>query len=125
MLTFAFLFGDISYNYFFGNRADKAKGYVILSALSGILLIISGIVNMILLYKEKNYDRESSEYKVWKYILYSKLVLVILLTPLFDKHLSLEFKFYIALSMFLVSPFSRFYREYFIKSIEPSYNKFN
>lgn len=72
--TFTFLFVPIEL------LADSA-GYKRMFMVFGILAIITGFVNMIIVIKTK---KPQKEHALWKYCLYLKLVLTILTTPLLD-----------------------------------------
>lgn len=93
----------------------------------GLALSISGIINMIILLKENNFEKDK-RYNFWKFLLYFKFIGFLFLTPLFDKLLysdeNPKIKKYSRGLFFLfaliLSPFARFYREkYLIKG----YNK--
>lgn len=83
---------------------------------------------MIILYKDNNYAK-NSEYNKWKYMVYFKILLLGLMTPLLDKCLSAfsydkaqiaTARFGIFLLALIISPYTRFYREkYCIKEATP------
>ena len=99
--------------------------------LLALTLLISGFVNMIILIKENKY-KKSKSLTFWKYLLYIKFCLFLLLTPFFDKiilpliikdaetsdltRVKANFKFMFFTIGLLISSFTRFYREkYLIK----------
>ncbi len=112
------------------NRHFIPQGYHV---LLGIFFLISGFVNMIILLKENKYKRDF-HLTLWKYLLYTKTCLFILLTPLFDNvifpmvyssqdneyssHLKAKMKLVIFLVGLLVSPFTRYYRETFLTKLK-------
>lgn len=100
------------------------KGFVFVPIIFGI----AGVINMIILYKDNNYAK-NSEYNKWKYMVYFKILLLGLMTPLLDKFLSAfsydkaqiaTARFGIFLLALIISPYTRFYREkYCIKETTP------
>jgi uncharacterized membrane protein len=129
MISFALIFGNACYDIYFGKRFPKLQGATLaLNIISSLVLIISGLINMILLIVEKKYEKDSS-YQLWKRILIGKFFLTLLLTPLLDKSFNLlnldvenvpNVRFSLMTLMFLVSPFLRFYREYYLLPTKPS-----
>lgn len=94
-----------------------------LHIIFGLLLSISGLINMIILIKDNKYQKDQFLTK-WKYLLYFKFCLFILLTPFFDnivlplipvlkdyKEQKMKIKCIFFLLGLLVSPYTRFYRE--------------
>lgn len=132
MATMAFVFGNITYDYYFGRRAlgmdlGVKNMHTKVHILSSIILIISGIVNMVILAKESKFVRDMS-YKAWKMLLYLKFFLTLALTPLLEKvlipnsmdkeEICFKIRFYMVLGLFLVSPFVRYFREYYMTKQE-------
>lgn len=98
-------------------------------ALLGIILLASGLINMIILIIENKFKKDSNM-SVWKYLLYAKVGLFLLLTPLYDKFIApffginsevdlIKAKLIFFTLALLLSPFTRFFREkYLIKQVE-------
>lgn len=99
--------------------------------LLALTLMISGFVNMIILIKENKF-KKSKSLTFWKYLLYIKFCLFLLLTPFFERiilpliikdsentdytHVKANFKFMFFTIALIISSFTRFYREtYLIK----------
>ena len=133
MMSFAFLFGNYSYDYYFGPRQvseDLISSLRKTNISMGIILVISGFINMLVLLKEKNYVKNTA-YKVWRRTFEVMFcVSLVCFTPLFDiilkklgnenKEQILKWKIFIMAIIFVLSPFLRFYREYNMKEvIEP------
>jgi len=128
MLSFAYLFGNMSYDYFFGNRSVDTNVAPLLlktNMFMGIILVVSGLINMIILLKEKPYIR-NFEYYVWRRSFEAMfLAAIFCLTPLFDfvlhrlgvedKNVINKYKLIIVCFMFAVSPGLRFYRENYLQ----------
>ena len=96
----------------------------------------SGLVNMILLIKENMYLKDKC-YQIWKRLLILKFIMTLSLTPLLEKIFPIKlfvdisadstknnsdisnfyfnFRFYVVLVIFLLSPFLRYFREYKLK----------
>ena len=129
LLTFAYLFGHVSYDLYFGKRFPSLTGNNLASTVSFIVvLIISGIINMILIIIEKKFEKDN-HYQIWKKILIAKLFITIFLTPLLEKivniftsnasiidDISLKIRFPLMFLLFLSSPFLRYYREHYLKT---------
>ena len=137
MFSFAILFGFVSYNLFLKNNYDEdlLSKQKTLNILFYVIVMISGLVNMILLVKEKKYEKDS-QYKVWKVSFIIKLFLTLLITPILESLISIgvktqgeidtyavPIKFTIMLIFILGCPFLRFYREYYLTSGIDSYIK--
>ena len=138
MVSFAFIFGNVSYDIFISrrlpldlnekdlNNIHLNKIYLGLTVTFAILLIISGLINMILLVIEKKFVKDSN-YSLWKIILVVKTCITIFLTPILDwfiglfstientDMISLKIKFTFMLILTFISPFLRFFREYYLK----------
>jgi hypothetical protein len=133
MASFAFFFGNFTYDAYFGERTVQKREINIFTHSATAVLFISGIINMIILIKENKYVKNLA-YAFWKYILISKVILTIAMTPLLEKivpsnmiatNLELESKtkpimylkirLGLLLFIFLSSPFARFFREYYMK----------
>jgi hypothetical protein len=135
IFSFAMLFGDVSYNLFLTPRLNKGT-YSSLSVTFWVLIIISGLVNMILFIIEKKFVRDFY-YEVWKKSLIVKFIITIFLTPALEGLISLGIKnddekvsqiavpirFTIMLILFLGSSFLRYFREYYMKSESENYIK--
>lgn len=139
MLSFAILFGFTSYDLFLNTKVNKDE-YLIskqktLNILFFVIVMISGLVNMILLVKEKKYEKDTP-YNIWKISLMIKFFLTLLITPILESLISIgvqtqteidsyavPIKFTIMLIFILGSPFLRFYREYYLTSGLDSYIK--
>jgi hypothetical protein len=133
MASFALIFGNMTMDYYFGNRVIQKinkKEYLIFHICSSIMLIISGLINMIILVKENKYIKNLS-YKIWKNLLIGKFILSIFLTPVLDaimtkilvgmnagdKTMTLfRTRFALVVVLFVLSPFIRYFREYFLVS---------
>ena len=121
MLTFAFIFGNACYDFYFGRRFSTLTGSALtFNITSSLVLIISGFINMLLLIFENRYEKTSS-YQLWKNLLITKFFLSFLLTPLLEKSLKVvgmneskasDIRLFLMGVLFLISPFLRFYREY-------------
>ena len=128
LLSIIFLFGDCSYNLFFGKRSENNKSMILITILSSIILVISGFGNMITMLYEKTYDKNNLHNKIWKYILYFKFGIAIFLTPVLDKILKFIIKditnqidiarFTLMLIAYALGIFIRYYREYYAKVID-------
>lgn len=140
MATYALIFGNLMLDYFFGQRsksisATGRSNYVLLHVASSILLVISGIINMIILVVENKYEKNLA-YTAWKNILIAKFFLSLVLTPILEKFLPLKYftdknvssllieekasiyfnvRVAVTLGLFLISPFTRYLREYGMK----------
>jgi len=137
MGSYAMIFGNMALDFFFGQRSkslessEKSK-FLLLHIASSILLLLSGLINMIILVVENKYSKNKA-YAVWKYLLMTKFFFTLVLTPLLEKFLPLNFftsknlnsitfeeksqiyfkvRFGTTLVLFLISPFLRFLREY-------------
>jgi hypothetical protein len=142
MVSFAFVFGNVSYDLFMAKRTANLekedslrKTYVGLTITFSVLLIISGLINMILLLIEKKFAKDSN-YNFWKKSLIAKFLITILLTPILERLISigvteenqiesiaLPVRFAIMLILTLFSPFLRFFREYYMKTETELYIK--
>ena len=137
MFSFAILFGFVSFILFLKNNYDEdlLSKQKTLNILFYVIVMISGLVNMILLVKEKKYEKDS-QYKVWKVSFIIKLFLTLLITPILESLISIgvktqgeidtyavPIKFTIMLIFILGCPFLRFYREYYLTSGIDSYIK--
>jgi hypothetical protein len=138
--SFALIFGNLFVDYLFEQRsktisATDRSNYVLLHISSSVLLMISGLVNMIILIYENKYAKNTS-YTIWKYLLIFKFFMSLVLTPLLEKILPLNYfteknvntltiedksRIYfkvrvgVTLALFLISPLLRFLREYGMK----------
>lgn len=123
MITFALIYGNACYDIYFGKRFPELKGIALaLNISSSLILIISGLINMILFIIEKRFEKNSN-YLLWKNLLILKFFLSLLLTPLLDKSCNIvgldselvpKIRFALMTFMFLISPFLRFFREYYL-----------
>lgn len=124
IISFAFMFGNVAYDQFLSSRPNIGNKYQTLSITFSVVIIISGLVNRFLLIKENKYKKDF-HYKMWNYLLLFKLAASLFTTPLLDYFISLgngtseekegltvKIKFTLLLVVTLMSPFSRFYREY-------------
>ena len=117
--TFGLLFGNMLTDYFFNQKMISPmdeKSYKLLMMFSGIILMGSGLINMILLIVENKYLKNPA-YKIWKNLLIIKFFIALTLTPLIEKLPFIEkeniskIRVYVVLGSFLLSPFLRFFRE--------------
>jgi len=139
IFSFAMLFGNISYDLFVKRRTTSTETYrnthLALDILFYVLIIVSGLVNMVLLIIEKKFNRDFY-YEVWKKSLIVKFILTIFLTPLLEALISigekdkekidsiaLPIKFSFMLVFTLYSCFLRFFREYYMTTPQESYIK--
>ena len=77
--TFGLLFGNMLTDYFFNQKMISPmdeKSYKLLMMFSGIILMGSGLINMILLIVENKYLKNPA-YKIWKNLLIIKLLQII------------------------------------------------
>ncbi|EAR93750.1 transmembrane protein, putative (macronuclear) [Tetrahymena thermophila SB210] len=112
----AALTGKVFFDYLFGsdfNSSSAEKGVII--AL-GVILIVSGLINMILLRPKENFPTGA---KFWKYMMMLKFfVTIFVLTPFLSSVTGISKKslntvqFYILTIFFVLSAFLRFYREH-------------
>jgi hypothetical protein len=129
--TFAFLFGNLICDWIFGKRSDAFSGettrmYALLHAGSGLILMISGLINMIILIKEGRYKKDFYS-RIWRYLLYAKFALTLTLTPILDAvvpnsenkgRVTMTIRLVAASVAFLVSPFMRYFREGYLTKSE-------
>jgi hypothetical protein len=123
MGSFGIIFGNFIYDYLFGKRIagvsdDLKKPLNGVHVASCIVLIISGIVNMVLLYIENRFVKNGA-YEFWKKAIITKLAFTLSLTPILDvvipdKETAFKIRVGGVLGLFLVSPFLRYYREYYL-----------
>ncbi len=139
MFSFAIVFGNVCYDLFVKRRinpSDNQKGlYFGMNILFYVILIVSGLINMLLLIWEKKFNKDF-HYEVWKKSLIAKFFLTIFLTPLLETLISLgikdeekvnniaiPIKFTIMIIFTLGSSFLRFFREYFMTQSNEGYFK--
>mmetsp|Transcript_29789 Transcript_29789/g.34413 ORF Transcript_29789/g.34413 Transcript_29789/m.34413 type:complete len:150 (+) Transcript_29789:36-485(+) len=110
--------GKVCYDYLFGDpTAAYSKSEKTFYGIAGVLILVSGLVNtFVILQTKKNLPKEN--HKVWSMISHTKLLLtMIFFTPLCGMILSQENKvsvqFWLVASFVLISPFMRYYREYY------------
>jgi hypothetical protein len=130
IFAFAMVFGNVSYDLFIKKRVsgvDKFSGVNQgLNIFFYVLIMVSGLVNMILLVVEKKFIKDF-HYEVWKKSLIVKFILTLFVTPMLEALISisekdqdkidsvaLPIKFSLMLIFTLASPFLRFYREYYL-----------
>jgi uncharacterized membrane protein len=123
MASFAIFFGNYLIDLSFGKRNitnSVNKKIDIIFHTSSAVLMISGLVNMIILVKENKYLKNSA-YKLWKNLIIGKFFLSIMLTPLLEKVVRIDtpgvhwkIRLSIVMSLFLMSPFLRYFREYYL-----------
>ena len=126
MLSFAYLFGNFSYDYFFGFRSNTLSEELLpklkrTNIIIGVLLILTGLINMIILLKEKNYVRDSAYYLWRRTFEVMFCISLVIFTPLFDmlcgkfgvddREVLFKWKLIMMTVIFLLSPALRFYRE--------------
>ena len=129
-----------------GNRIVKKvdrKMFTIFHVSTCIVLLVSGLINMILLAKENKYIKNLS-YNIWKKLLIAKFILTLALTPILEKIIPsslinnnfpvdanassnnanayFKIRLSIVLGLFLISPFLRFFREYNLKPLKGNEN---
>ena len=129
--SFGLIFGNMLMDHLFGKRVleTNQKGYTLLHVTTCIVLMVSGLVNMILLIKEVRYVKNTS-YEIWKKLIIAKFFLSLALTPLLEKVVPssilikqsastteisqayFKLRLSLVLGMFFLSPFLRFFREY-------------
>jgi hypothetical protein len=118
--TFGLIFGNLFYDYLYGKRidtlGDNRKEYVTMHIISSVVLMVSGLINMIILVKENNYVK-NTYYQVWKKLLIWKFMLTFAITPLLerfikDQALCFKIRVYVVCGLLLISPFLRYFREY-------------
>jgi hypothetical protein len=127
MVTYAFIFGNTAYDLFFTKRysyTNPLRGSLdSLNIAMWILIILSGVANMLLLIFEKKYEKDSS-YQIWKKSLIVKFLLSIFITPMLEALISLgindkdkidnyaiPIRFSILVIFAIGSPYLRYYRE--------------
>lgn len=139
IFSFAMVFGNVSYDLFIKPRLainDPEKGKLnALMITFYVLIIISGLVNMILLIVEKKFTKDKN-YEIWKKSLIVKFIITIFITPALEGLISLgvkdedkvnsiatPIKFSVMLIFVLGSSFLRYFRETFMKTEHESYIK--
>lgn len=121
LLSFALIAGNMTYDNFFGKRSSHiekslTQKFNMSHVIFSVILMISGLINMIILVKENKYVKNVS-YEVWKKLLIFKLILTLALTPVLELILggntetNFKTRFYIVTLAFLISPFLRYFRE--------------
>lgn len=128
LLSVIFLFGDCSYNLFFGKRKEEDSSRIILSIVTSVILVIAGLGNMITMLFEKNYDKNNIHFKIWKYVLYFKFGVAMFLTPILDRIIKAAIvdvtnqidiaRFILMFLAYILSVFIRYFREYYAKTID-------
>ena len=133
MASFAFIFGNLLFDKFLGTRVINTidrKSYSLFYISSCLILMVSGLINMILLIKENKYQKDKW-YQIREKILILKFVFTFLLTPVLEKifpirlfvdisadsnknnsdvsNFYFNIRFYVVLIIFLLSPFLRFF----------------
>jgi hypothetical protein len=118
--AFGLLFGNMCIDHYNRSRIIEFKddkSYKFTMMLSGIILIASGLINMIILVVENKYTK-NIDYKIWKNLLIFKFFASLSLTPLLEKIFPfmakeqlLQARVFIVIPLFLMSPFSRYFRE--------------
>jgi hypothetical protein len=121
--SFGLIFGNIIYDYLWGRRlenipTDLKKPFSVLHIISSIILIISGLVNMIILVVENKYAK-TSQYDFWKKLLIFKFLATLSITPLLDlavsdKDTCFKIRTGVVFGLFIISPFIRYFREGFL-----------
>ncbi|CAK92722.1 unnamed protein product (macronuclear) [Paramecium tetraurelia] len=107
--------GRIIYDYLWPDQGEITKSQALFAGISGFLMILAGIVNIFLL---KGKEKLKSKNKFWAGTLHLKAITtIIILTPLAkfisrDQQLVKAIQFYYVVAMLLLSPFLRFYREW-------------
>lgn len=126
LASFAFILGNLIVDYFFGKRTleteDIKHNYTKLHKYAGVIVIISGLVNMALLVAESKFKKDF-HFNIWKGILWAKLFATLSMTPLLEKVFAESLNketncqqirvLFLSLA-FLSSPFLRYYREKFL-----------
>lgn len=137
IFSFSILFGNVSFDLFVKQRInsnDPQKGLNMgLNIFFNILIITSGLINMILLIKEKKYVKDFY-YELWKKSLIIKFFLSLFVTPILDASISIwiseydqvnrlavPIKFSLMLIFTLWSNFVRYFREYYMKPTNEGY----
>lgn len=128
LLSVIFLFGDASYNLFFGRRPQDDGSRLTLTIVTSVVLILAGFGNMITMIFEKTYNKEDCNYKAWKIALYCKTAIAFFLTPVLDKIVQAAVtevknqadiaRFVLMLVAYSGSVFIRYYREYYMKPVQ-------
>lgn len=117
MGTYALIFGNMAFDYMFGKRTlqDKRQ-YTFIHIISCVVLMLSGLINMIILVKDNQYVKNLS-YQTWKYVLMLKFFLTLSLTPLLEKLYTgtseelFKIRFSLTVLLLLLSPLLRYFRE--------------
>jgi hypothetical protein len=125
--------GNYFFDYFFGKRLIEdtlTKSYLKTSTILGVILVVSGLVSMIIQIIENKFIKNFA-YEFWKKILIAKFFIAcVALTPLINKIISptlipdevarksqiFNLQCYVIFGLFLISPFLRFFREYYMLS---------
>lgn len=141
IVPFAFIFGNVSYDLFISHRVPIESGpsinkdidkqnkiYFSLTDAFYILIILSGLINMIILVVEKRFVKDSN-YNLWKYLLIFKTFVAIFITPILDYFIelttdkassfivALKIRFTSLLILTFISPFLRLFKEYYLTAI--------
>lgn len=135
MASTAIVAGITVANYFFGRvveesviGTDLASTYKALYGSCGMILIFSGLANVHLI-KGK---RKVLQYNKWLVFLVLKLLLSLVLTPLFDRifvkmlwepteyreKIEIPLKFWIVVSIYFISTMAKMYRESYAKKLD-------
>lgn len=128
ILCFSLIFGNVAFDLFYERRVNSTTSYR--SSYNGfiialwVLVIISGLANMLLLIFEKKFEK-NIYYEVWKKGLIIKFFVSIFMTPALEglitlgetdqdkvDSIALPIRFTILLVFILFSSFIRYYREY-------------
>jgi putative copper export protein len=124
ILSFSLIFGNLAFDLFYQKRLNTNGLIIVL----WVLVILSGLANMLLLIFEKKFER-NIYYEVWKKTLIVKFFISIFMTPALEALISigendkdkvdsiaLPIRFTILLVFILGSSFIRYYREYYMTS---------
>ena len=127
LISVSILAGLTIFNFFLGQKlkesvqdTDQFKLFTRICAFSGVLLMVSGILNMFLIKGSKSVGTKHS---FWYFLLFLKFVISVLMTPLAYKFASAVdmsdwyeanstmVQFYLVMTAFLLSTGAKWYRE--------------
>lgn len=126
LLGFSMIFGNLFHDSLFLPRfPEENTKYFQINLIFQICLIVSGFINFLLIIYSNKY-KKNFHYELWKIFIFVKLILAVLITPIFEICLELIFKenkllintkalrLYVYLGIILLSIFLRYYREQFL-----------
>jgi hypothetical protein len=131
MLSFAFVFGNVCYDLFFGKRFLILQGanLAMLTTFT-IIMFLSGLTNMIFILVENKFNKDI-KYNIYKYTMFFKIFAGLFITPILEKivniftsdemkieDVALKIRFVLIFISFLLGPFQRYFREYYMEKEE-------